>query len=86
MSPVYPGLDLFSFCRPEMGKEHIHCVSFHLIALHICPNAPLFIYSSSVSLVFSCHGPRKENRSLHDLHCMNVSHLVVGKSKKEKKI
>lgn len=44
MLPVYPGLDLFSFCRPEMGKEHIDCVSFHLMPLRICPNAPLFIY------------------------------------------
>lgn len=75
MLPVYPGLDLFSFCRPEMGKEHIDCVSFHLMPLRICPNAPLFIYLFIPPLfLFPLHatGPEKEKRSLPDLRCMNI--------------
>lgn len=64
MPLVYPGLDLFSFCRPEMGKEHTDCVSFHLAPPRICPNVPLFIYSSSFSLPFFMPGTRKKTTGL----------------------
>lgn len=37
-----------------MGKEHICGVSFHLMTLCICPNAPLFIFSPfSLSFPYS---------------------------------
>lgn len=90
MLPVYPGPGLFSFCWPRMGKEHIHCVSFHLMPLCICPNAPLFIYSpSSVSLPlsffpFSCYWPpqkrerERENGSVQALYCTSLSCSVAG--------
>lgn len=51
-----------------MGKEHTQCVSFHLMPLCICPNAPLFIYSPLLfhSLFpFSCSDPKREGAGLY---------------------
>jgi len=85
MLPVYPGPDLFCFCWPRMGKEHIHCVSFHLMPLWICPNAPLVIYSRPLFLSpfpFSCYGPKKENGSVQALYCTSLQWQSNKKKKK----